>query len=263
MASSKQAGRSWAKLRERSSRWQAQREALLQAAQRAIHRIGPHASMDEIAAEAGITKPILYRHFGDRRGLAVALRDQAFGFVLGMEKDSGPEAKRQARERMAALYPVVGDADGLRRLLVGFATGFQMFVEFNRNLYRFFRAEGVLDRMWEEHGEPGTDEPVAESLARSLEALFGERGVDASTARIWAYGIRGMLASIVDWSSESRAADRFELERQFDVLSRAILAGLDATLPARAPRDAGGAVRRKARRGSEKTGVARRRPRTS
>lgn len=261
MAGSKQVGRSWAKLRERASRWQAQREALLQAAQRAIHRIGPHASMDEIAAEAGITKPILYRHFGDRRGLAVALRDQAFGFVLGTEKDSAPEARRQARERVAALYPVVSDVDALRRLLVGFASGFQMFVEFNRNLYRFFRVEGVLDRMWEEHGEPGVEEPVAESLTHSLQAIFGERGVDAATAKIWAYGIRGMLASIVDWSSESRAADRFELERQFDVLTCAILAGLDATLPGRASRDAGTTPRRKARNSPEKTRTTRRRPR--
>lgn len=262
MAQKKRAVRSWTKVRERSSRWQAQREALLQAAQRAIHRIGPHASMDEIAAEAGITKPILYRHFGDRRGLAVALRDQAFGFVLGSEQDSPSEVRRQARQRVAALYPVVDDIDALRRLLVGFAGGFQMFVEFNRNLYRFFRAEGVLDRMWEEHGEPGSHEPVAESLAHSLQSIFRDRGVDEPTALIWAYGIRGMLASIVDWSSETRSIDRFDLERQFEVLARAILAGLDATLPGRSARDAG-VVRRGGAAAAEKKRAARKAPRPS
>src|SRR6266508_3048551 len=41
------------------------REELLDAAERAIRRIGPQASMEELAAEAGITKPILYSHFGD------------------------------------------------------------------------------------------------------------------------------------------------------------------------------------------------------
>ena len=49
------------------------REELLDAADRVISRLGPQASMDEIASEAGITKPILYRHFGDKDGLHQAL----------------------------------------------------------------------------------------------------------------------------------------------------------------------------------------------
>ena len=48
------------------------RAELLDAAERAIRRVGPKASMDEIAAEAGITKPILYSHFGDKAGLVTA-----------------------------------------------------------------------------------------------------------------------------------------------------------------------------------------------
>ena len=39
-------------------------------------RSGPQASMDEIAAEAGITKPILYSHFGDKAGLVHALAER-------------------------------------------------------------------------------------------------------------------------------------------------------------------------------------------
>ena len=52
------------------------RDQLLDAACRVIERTGPSASMQEMAAEAGITKPILYRHFGDKAGLlrALALR---------------------------------------------------------------------------------------------------------------------------------------------------------------------------------------------
>jgi AcrR family transcriptional regulator len=49
------------------------REALLNAALAVITRDGPAASMDAMAAEAGITKPILYRHFGDRDGLIAAV----------------------------------------------------------------------------------------------------------------------------------------------------------------------------------------------
>lgn len=49
------------------------RRELLEAADRVVLRDGPQASMNAIAAEAGITKPILYRHFGDKSGLYAAL----------------------------------------------------------------------------------------------------------------------------------------------------------------------------------------------
>jgi AcrR family transcriptional regulator len=38
-----------------------------------IIRRGTGASMEDLAAEAGITKPVLYRYFGDRAGLYLAL----------------------------------------------------------------------------------------------------------------------------------------------------------------------------------------------
>src|ERR1044072_839216 len=52
------------------------RRALLEAADRVIQREGPGASMASIAAEAGISKPILYRHFGDKSGLYQALAER-------------------------------------------------------------------------------------------------------------------------------------------------------------------------------------------
>src|SRR5512135_2304476 len=52
------------------------RRQLLAAADRVVRRRGPDASMDEIAAEAGVTKPILYRHFGDKDGLYAALTER-------------------------------------------------------------------------------------------------------------------------------------------------------------------------------------------
>jgi AcrR family transcriptional regulator len=54
----------------------ARRESLLAAADRVVQRDGASASMAAIAAEAGITKPILYRHFGDKGGLYAALAER-------------------------------------------------------------------------------------------------------------------------------------------------------------------------------------------
>src|SRR5438309_8123498 len=58
------------------------REQLLEAADRVVQREGSAASMNLIAAEAGITKPILYRHFGDKGGLYRALADRHIDRLL-------------------------------------------------------------------------------------------------------------------------------------------------------------------------------------
>src|SRR5690348_8052225 len=60
----------------RDARRAARREELLAGAIKVIRRDGPLASMDAIAAEAGVTKPIVYRHFGDRDGLTQAVATQ-------------------------------------------------------------------------------------------------------------------------------------------------------------------------------------------
>src|SRR5512139_1472828 len=51
----------------------ADRETLLAAAERLIRKRGPDVSLDAIAVEAGVTKPILYRGVGDRDALVHAL----------------------------------------------------------------------------------------------------------------------------------------------------------------------------------------------
>src|SRR6266536_121541 len=57
----------------------ARRLELLEAAIEVIRRGGPTASMDEIAAQAGITKPIVYRDFRARSGRPVGPRDRRDG----------------------------------------------------------------------------------------------------------------------------------------------------------------------------------------
>ena len=51
------------------------RAQLVEAAARVIRSEGPDATMAEIAAEATVTKPILYRTVGDRQALTFALSE--------------------------------------------------------------------------------------------------------------------------------------------------------------------------------------------
>jgi hypothetical protein len=93
--------------------------------------------------------------------------------------------------------------------------------------------------MWEE-SEASLKEPVAESLAASLRAVFADRGIDEVTADIWAHALRGMVRQIVHRSTTAQVCDRFELERQLDLLAGVLIDGLGRALaaqrPAHAPR---------------------------
>lgn len=73
------------------------RDELLTAATTAIRRDGAATSMARIAAEAGVTKPVVYAHFGDRAGLAAALAGRITDELMvrivdSMEGAAGTEA---------------------------------------------------------------------------------------------------------------------------------------------------------------------------
>lgn len=77
------------------------RRELLEAADRVVLRDGPQASMNAIAAEAGITKPILYRHFGDKGGLYAALAKRHTDALLASLR-AALDAPADRRERVEA-----------------------------------------------------------------------------------------------------------------------------------------------------------------
>src|SRR3954462_12321336 len=61
----------------------ARREQILDVTERIVEAHGFHAvSIDRVAREAGITRPIVYTHFGDLDGLLNALVDRGNGQTL-------------------------------------------------------------------------------------------------------------------------------------------------------------------------------------
>jgi AcrR family transcriptional regulator len=218
---------------EPSLQWRAQREELLHAAQRAIRRIGADVSMEDVAAEAGITRPILYRHFGDRRGMAEALRDSVLGSMLGLSSVTESERRRSMDARLSALYPQASDAAGLLGTLSGWMMGFASFVEANRELYRFLRREGVMDVKWDVPAGQYR-EPFAESVAGSLQTILKDADVSEETARLWGYALVGMISGGIEFWAVTHDRDRLEIERDLSRLASSALQGL--TEPRRVPR---------------------------
>lgn len=99
----------------------ARREALLAAADAVVRREGAAASMAAIAAEAGITKPILYRHFGDKGGLYAALAERHTDRLLDALVDSltaGGTPRERVQRTIDTYLSVIEDEPEVYRFLV-------------------------------------------------------------------------------------------------------------------------------------------------
>jgi AcrR family transcriptional regulator len=85
-------------LRRRMPRLERERQ-MLEVAGRSFAARGFHAvSMDEIAEQAGISKPMLYHYFGSKEGLYVAyVRQQGEALLAGMRDAAEPSASPTER----------------------------------------------------------------------------------------------------------------------------------------------------------------------
>ncbi|MFE6164104.1 TetR family transcriptional regulator [Streptomyces sp. NPDC056486] len=175
------------------------RRELLEAADRVVLRDGPGASMNAIAAEAGITKPILYRHFGDKGGLYAALAKRHTDALLGSLR-AALDAPAERRERVEQTLDTYLAA-----------------IEARPQVYRFLMhpSDAVTTP-----GEQGFDvglhsAPVLRRMGEELAQVIEER-VDlgpgsAQLARVWGHGIVGMMHAAGDWWLGERPCPRAEL----------------------------------------------------
>ncbi|GAA4974489.1 hypothetical protein GCM10023205_46440 [Yinghuangia aomiensis] len=174
-----------------SGRSALRRLELLDAADRVVMRDGPDASMNTIAAEAGITKPILYRHFGDKDGLYRALAERhTEELALAIRAAVDPARGHSPRERIQATIDT-----------------YLAHIEANPQVYRFLLHRAGAESA-DVHGHvTAYQRRVGEELARSFDPV-GATGV---LARAWAHGIVGMVQACGDWWLEEHPCERAEL----------------------------------------------------
>ncbi|WP_438484193.1 TetR family transcriptional regulator [Streptomyces sp. S186] len=176
------------------------RRELLEAAERIVLRDGPGASMNAIAAEAGITKPILYRHFGDKGGLYRAL------------------AVRHTDALLANLRAAL-DAQSLRRERVeATLDAYLAAIEARPQVYRFLMHPADEDVPSESGFDVGRHSaPLLRRLGEELAKVISERldlGPDGEErARVWGHGIVGMMHAAGDWWLRERPCSREQLVR--------------------------------------------------
>lgn len=185
---------------DREVRRAERRQELLEAADRVVRRDGPNTSMNDIAREAGITKPILYKHFGDKGGLYQALAERYVRLLLEQLRDAlAAESDPQAR---------------VRKTIAAYLS----FIEREQEVYDFLMHRAVTER-------PEAHATVADfirQLAAELSLILGEElrrlGLDSGGADPWAHGIVGMVQLAGDRWLEQRSMSRDNLVDYLEAL---------------------------------------------
>ena len=178
------------------------RGALLDAAERAIRRVGPGASMDEIAAEAGITKPILYSHFGDKAGLVRALA----GRVADQLNRTVGEALSSSGEPRAVVSSTI--------------EAFCTFIESETELYRFLVQTARLES---DAAGPRLLTDIGSQISVTLGGALRRAGADSGAAEPWAFAIVGMTFGGAAWWLQRRTMAKDDL---VEYLTRLLWSGL-------------------------------------
>ncbi|MBB5067476.1 TetR/AcrR family transcriptional regulator [Saccharopolyspora gloriosae] len=197
----------------RRERWrehrQARRAEFVEATVRAIGEHGADVGMDEIAAEAGVSKPVLYRHFHDKSDLYVAVGEWGSDLLM----------QRLAPEIAADGSP----NERIRRMLDAYLGVLEQYPD----LYRFVVRRTFADK-------PVRDDPVTAEkteIANSLSRLLGEYlralGLDSGGVEPWSHGLVGMVQASGDWWLERQSMSKDNLT---DYLTRIIWHALDGVL---------------------------------
>jgi AcrR family transcriptional regulator len=197
----------------RRARWTEHRrlrhEHFVAAAVQAVRASGPAFAVDDVARAAGVSKTVIYRYFSDKDELVDAVLDRIAGTILLPRLLGELAAERE-------------DGGRLRAVIAAFVR----LIEDEPELYRFAYAHA---------GRSGRADLVAATereMAEALSTLLGQRlaavGRPAEPARIWAYGVVGMVQLAGHWWSGTRTVPAAELVDQLTALASG---GLNALLP--------------------------------
>lgn len=172
--------------------------------------------MDEIAAEAGISKPILYAHFGDKAGLAEAL---------------GNRFRAELMEELADALARPGEP---REIVSRAIDAFVGMVDREPNINNF-----LVNSPAPKGGAPDVSEllsGISTVIAAVLRQQFEAAGYDVDAAEPWSYAIIGMVFLSATWWADKRPMPRtrfvdYLTTLMWDGLSKTGIAGLTLMPP--------------------------------
>lgn len=147
------------------------RQQLLDVALRVFAERGFHpTSMNDLAEAAGVTKPVLYQHFGSKRELYLELLDDVGGrlrVAIGKATSEAASPREQVQRGFAAYFHFVAEHQAAFQVLFGGGT-----------------------RRDEEFA--GYARRVEETIADTIATLIEVEGLPEAERRLLAYGIVGL-----------------------------------------------------------------------
>ncbi len=138
-------------------------------------------SVEEIAARAKVSKPILYDHFGGKEGLYAVVVDREVEYILSsiaVAVNSGAPRARVEQAALAYLTYVREHPEGFTILLRDSP---------NRS--------GQM---------PALMYDLADRVSDVFEGEFNKAGYDTKSAPIYAHALVGMVAFVGQWWTDSR-----------------------------------------------------------
>ena len=165
------------------------RQQLLDVARELFGRRGFEAtSIEEIAAHAEVSKPVVYEHFGGKEGLYAVVVDREMQRLLGRFtsalSDPGHPRELLQRAALVLLEYIESDTDGF---LV---------------LTRDAPVTGGVG------GYPSLIGEVARKVEHILGGHFGARGYDPALAALYSQALVGMVALVGQWWLDTRTPDK-------------------------------------------------------
>ncbi len=165
------------------------RQQLLDVARELFGRRGYGAtSIEEIAASAQVSKPVVYEHFGGKEGIHAVVVDREMQVLLGRFtaalSDPGHPRELLQRAALVLLEYIESDTDG--------------FLVLTRDAPVTSGVGGYSSLIGE----------VARKVEHILGRQFDARGYDPRLAELYSQALVGMVALVGQWWLDTRTPDK-------------------------------------------------------
>ena len=167
------------------------REQLLNVGRRLFAERGLEGtSIEEIAAQADVSKPVVYEHFGGKEGLYAVVVD------------------REVERFVAMATSLLGGENSMEKFEVA-AVGLLRYIQDNSDGFR------ILVRDSNPSSGSGTFASLISDIASQVEYILGdlfkERGYDAKLTSMYAQMLVGMVAFAGQWWLDARKPELEEV----------------------------------------------------
>lgn len=136
-------------------------------------------SVEEIAAHAGVSKPVVYEHFGGKEGLYAVVVDREMEYVIG-----------QIADAIGAGTP--------RDRIEGAALAFMRYVQERPDGFAVLKRDSPAS-----NGLANLLAEVAERVGDVLRSEFKRAGYDPRAAPLYAQALIGMVTFVGQWWEEN------------------------------------------------------------